>query len=77
MEDKASKDTLPVHLILGASDYARIKTETTPRVGAIGEPLGEKTKLGWTQPSSTSQQGGRKYWTVGEPCEKVTQPRNN
>ena len=48
MEDKASKDTLPVHLILGASDYAKIKTETAPRVGAIGEPLGEKTNLGWT-----------------------------
>ena len=48
MEDKDSKDTLPVHLILGASDYARIKTETAPRVGAKSEPIGEKTKLGWT-----------------------------
>ena len=48
MEDKDSKDTLPVHLILEASDYARIKTETAPCVGAIGEPIGEKTKLGWT-----------------------------
>ena len=48
MEDKDSKDTLPVHLILGASDYARIKTETARRVGAIGKPIGERTKLGWT-----------------------------
>ena len=48
MEDKDSKDTLPVHLILGASDYAKIKTETAPCVGALGEPIGEKTKLGWT-----------------------------
>lgn len=48
MEDKESKDILPVHLILGASDYAKIKTETAPRVGALGEPIGEKTKLGWT-----------------------------
>ena len=39
---------LPVDLILGASDYARIKTETARRVGAIGEPIGEETKLGWT-----------------------------
>lgn len=28
MEDKDSKDIMPVHLILGASDYAKIKTET-------------------------------------------------
>ena len=48
MEDKDSKDIMPVHLILGASDYAKIKTETAPRVGALGEPIGEKTKLGWT-----------------------------
>ena len=48
MEDKDSKGLLPVHLILGASDYAKIKTETAPRVGALGEPIGEKTKLGWT-----------------------------
>ena len=48
MDDKDSKDFLPVHLILGASDYAKIKTETAPRVGALGEPIGEKTKLGWT-----------------------------
>ena len=60
MEDKDSKDTLPVHLILGASDYARIKTETAPRVGAIGEPIGEKIKLGcllgrkWIYPQFSS-----------------------
>ena len=48
MEDKDSKDIMPVHLILGASDYVKIKTETAPRVGALGEPIGEKTKLGWT-----------------------------
>ena len=48
MEDTDTKDTLPVHLILGASDYAKIKTETAPRMGALGEPIGEKTKLGWT-----------------------------
>lgn len=48
MKNKESKDILPVHLILGASDYAKIKTETAPRVEALGEPIGEKTKLGWT-----------------------------
>ena len=48
MKDKDNKDILPVHLILGASDYAKIKTETAPSVGALGEPIGDKTKLGWT-----------------------------
>ena len=48
MEDTDTKDSLQVHLILGASDYAKIKMETAPRIGALGEPIGEKTKLGWT-----------------------------
>ena len=48
MGDQDSKDILLVHIILGASDYPKIKTETAPRVRALGEPVGEKTKLGWT-----------------------------
>ena len=48
MDDLDTKAILPVHLILGASDYARIKTETAPRIGALNEPVAEKTKLGWT-----------------------------
>ena len=52
MEDTDTKEMLPVHLILRASDYAKIKTETAPRMGALGEPIGEKTKLGWTVMSS-------------------------
>ena len=48
MEDQDSKDILPMYIILGASDYTKIKTETPARVGAFGEPIGEETKLGWT-----------------------------
>ena len=33
MDDDDTKSSLPVHLVLGASDYARIKTKTAPRVG--------------------------------------------
>ena len=42
------KPFLSVHLILGASDYAAIKTAEPARVGELGEPVAEKTKFGWT-----------------------------
>lgn len=45
MEDKDTKDMPPVHLILGASDYFKINTENTPRMGALVEPIGEKAKF--------------------------------
>ena len=48
MQDSDTKEQLPVHLILGASKYARIKTETGPRVGQPGQPVAEHTKFGWT-----------------------------
>ncbi len=48
MEDKDQKPKLPVHLILGAGDYMRIKTAEKPRVGKIGELVAERTKFGWT-----------------------------
>ena len=48
MDDKDQKEQLTIHLILGASDYAKIKTDSRPKVGKLGEPVGEFTKLGWT-----------------------------
>ena len=48
MDDIDVKRELPVHLILGASEYARIKTGTTPKIGKPGEPIAELTRLGWT-----------------------------
>ena len=39
---------LPVHVVLGASEYAAIKTKTAPRVGSPGQPVAERTLLGWT-----------------------------
>ena len=48
MDDISEKTELPVHLILGASEYARIKTSTNPFVGKPGEPVAEYTKFGWT-----------------------------
>ena len=48
MEDKDKKPELPIHMILGASEYAKIKTETKPKVGDPGQPVAELTALGWT-----------------------------
>ena len=39
---------LPVYLILGTSECAKIKTETVPKMGKPGEPIAELTRLGWT-----------------------------
>ena len=46
---------VPVHLILGTSEYARIKTETTPKIGKPGEPIAELTRFGWTLMSLGSE----------------------
>ena len=48
MEDLDQKERLPVHIILGASDYAKLKTDRPPKVGESGQPVAELTRLGWT-----------------------------
>ena len=48
MHDNDEKPEPPVHLILGASEYARIKTETKLKIGQPSEPVAELTKFGWT-----------------------------
>ena len=45
MDDTVVKKELPVHLILGTSEYAQIKTETMPKVGKAGEPIAELTAI--------------------------------
>ena len=40
MDDKDTKGKLPIHVILGISEYARIKTRSKPLVGCPGEPVG-------------------------------------
>ena len=47
MDDYDEKDTLPVHLILGANEYAKIRTNENLRVGKTGEPVAEHTRFGW------------------------------
>ena len=47
IKDRVTKQQLPVHVVLGSGEYARIKTETKPHIGKDGDPVAEKTKLGW------------------------------
>ena len=47
MNDIDKKESLPIHAILGASDFALIKTSTAARIGDLGQPVAEKTKFGW------------------------------
>jgi len=46
VRDQDTKPQLPVHVVLGAGEYARIKTGTRPHLGRE-EPVAELTKLGW------------------------------
>ena len=47
LEDQSLDRRLPVHIILGANEYAQIRTRTQPRVGRRGEPVAELTRFGW------------------------------
>ena len=46
IEDNDTKSELPIHMILGASEYSRIKTDEKPKIGHPGEPVAERTALG-------------------------------
>ena len=47
-----TKRDLPVHVILGAGIYTKIKTQERARVGQPGEPIAELTGLGGDFPRS-------------------------
>ena len=48
MIDGDKKAELPAHIILGASDYAKIRIKMRPKIGHLGEPVAELTQFGWT-----------------------------
>ncbi|XP_048585435.1 uncharacterized protein LOC116605101 [Nematostella vectensis] len=48
VQGTSTKDKLPIHIILGASEYAKVKTETAPKIGMSGQPVAELTRFGWT-----------------------------
>ena len=43
MNDVDTKSRLPVHIILGAGDFAKLKTESVPKIGEPGQPVAELT----------------------------------
>ena len=45
IDDEDTKAKLPIHLILGASDFSRIKANTSAGAGNDGEPVAEKKGL--------------------------------
>ena len=47
MDDDDEKSQLPVHLILGANDFAKIRTGERLCVGRRGDPVAEFTRFGW------------------------------
>ena len=57
MDDTDNKANLPIHLILGASEYTRIKTKHVLRIGEPGEPIAEYTAFGWTIMSAGKGKG--------------------
>ena len=46
LEDRPTKEKLPVHVILGANEYAKIRTSQV-RIGRQGEPVAELTRFRW------------------------------
>ena len=48
MSDTETKSELPIHLVLRANEYSRIKMSTKPRIGDPGDPVAEYTRFGWT-----------------------------
>ena len=52
MEETDTKQILPIHVILGANEYTKIKMASYQHAGAMGEPIAEQTRFGWTIMSS-------------------------
>ena len=63
MNDTDEKEQLPVHIILGASDFAKIKMEKRSRVGKIGELFAELTKIRWVMMSSGRESDASALYT--------------
>lgn len=57
MDDDDTKKMLPIHMILGANDFAKIHTGEWLQVGRRGDPVAEFTQFGWTIMSPGADSG--------------------
>ena len=48
MDDEDTRQMLPVHIILGANDFVKIRTGKRLQVERRGDPVPESTRIGWT-----------------------------
>ena len=48
---------MPVHVLLGISNYTKIKTQEQPGVGLPGEPIAELPRFGWVIVSPGQETG--------------------
>ena len=64
MNDRDKKSHLPVHLILGAGEYAKLRTESAPKIGEPGEPVAELSKFGWITMSPGNETSGHKKHAI-------------
>ena len=46
IKDDDARPPFPIHVVLGASEYATSKTSTAQKLGNPGQPVAEKTLLG-------------------------------
>lgn len=46
--DGDDRQKIPIHVVLGAGEYAAVKTSTPLRMGPPGQTVLEKTQLRWT-----------------------------
>ena len=47
MNERDTKPELPIHVILEASDFVKLKMRKCPRVGKINKPIAERTEMDW------------------------------
>ena len=73
MENANRKSLLPIHVILGATDYTKWKTREAQCAGAIGEPVAEYTHFRWAIMSPRSEADFDNMFLVQTPSSDYEQ----
>ncbi len=55
MEETDTKELLPIHVIMGANEYMKIKMASYQRSGPVGKPIAEHTGFRWRIMSSGAE----------------------